>query len=118
MTFFPVLELIDRLAIADVKFKRTGANHEELTWYMNACVSLDMGAIEDLYLELIDVHNKIWNLEAELKSGREAELDLAEIGRRAIEIRDWNRRRIEIKNTVAERLGSTVREIKADHLSQ
>ena len=55
---------------------------------------------------------------SELKSGREAELDLAEIGRRAIEIRNWNRRRIEIKNSVANYFNSPVREIKADHLSQ
>ena len=118
MILFPVIELIDRLAIADVKFARTGANQEELTWYMNQATQLDLDVIEDLYRNLMAIHNQIWELEAELKTGREAELPLEEIGRRAIAIRDHNNRRIAIKNAIAERLGCRVREIKQDHLSQ
>jgi len=30
---FPILELADRLAIAEIKFERTGANQAELDWY-------------------------------------------------------------------------------------
>jgi hypothetical protein len=118
MILFPVIELIDRLAIADVKFKRTGANQEELTWYMNQATKLDLVAIEDLYINLLAIHNQIWDLEAELKTGRETGLPLEEIGRRAIAIRDHNNKRISIKNAIAERLGCGVREIKQDHLSQ
>ncbi len=117
MILFPVIELIDRLAIADVKFKRTGANQQELTWYMNQAAQLDLALIEDLYVNLMAIHNQIWELEAELKTGREAELPLEEIGRRAIAIRDHNNRRISVKNAIAERLGCSVREIKQDHLS-
>ena len=117
--YLPTLsELIDRLSIADVKFARTGANQEELTWYMNQATQLDLDVIEDLYRNLMAIHNQIWELEAELKTGREAELPLEEIGRRAIAIRDHNNRRIAIKNAIAERLGCRVREIKQDHLSQ
>jgi hypothetical protein len=115
---FPIIELIDRLAIADIKFKRTGANQEELTWYMNQATQLDLNVIEDLYINLMAIHNQIWELESELKTGREAELPLEEIGRRAIAIRDHNNKRIAIKNAIAERLGCGVREIKQDHLSQ
>jgi hypothetical protein len=119
MIHFPVIELIDRLAIADVKFKRTnGANAEELTWYMNQAIPLEMESIEDLYINLVSIHNQIWDLEAELKTGREAELALEEIGRRAIAIRDWNNQRIRVKNAIAERLDCPVREIKQDHLSE
>lgn len=114
---FPVIELIDRLAIADVKFKRTGANKEELTWYMNQSTELDLKSVEDLYMNLVDIHNQIWELEAQLKTGREAELPLEEIGRRAIAIRDHNNKRVAIKNAIAERLDCAVREIKQDHLS-
>ena len=32
---FPVIELVDRLAIAEVKFQRTKANEEELQWLKN-----------------------------------------------------------------------------------
>lgn len=118
MIQFPVIELIDRLAIADVKFQRTGANQKELTWYMNQATQLDLHLIEDLYDNLITIHNQIWELEAQLKTGREAELPLEEIGRRAIAIRDHNNKRISIKNAIAARLGCDVREIKQDHLSQ
>lgn len=118
MTFFPVIELIDRLAIADVKFRRTGANQAELAWYMNAATELDLDSVNDLYANLIEIHNKIWDLESELKTGREQQLSLEEIGRRAIEIRNYNNRRISLKNAIAEKLGCGVREIKQDHLSQ
>ena len=119
MILFPVIELIDRLAIADIKFKRTGgANAEELTWYMNQAVVYDIEKIQDLYINLLAIHNQIWELEAELKTGRESELPLEEIGRRAIAIRDHNNKRIAIKNAIAERLGCDVREIKQDHLSE
>jgi hypothetical protein len=119
MILFPVIELIDRLAIADIKFKRTGgANAEELTWYMNQAVVYDIEKIQDLYINLMAIHNQIWELEAELKTGRESELPLEEIGRRAIAIRDHNNKRIAIKNAIAERLGCDVREIKQDHLSE
>lgn len=116
---FPVIELIDRLAIADVKFKRTGgANEEELTWYLNQALPYDLEAINDLYINLVAIHNEIWELEGLLKTGREQELSLEEIGRRAIAIRDHNNKRIAIKNAIAERLSCPVREIKKDHLSE
>ena len=116
---FPVIELIDRLAIADVKFKRTkGANEEELTWYMNQAVKYNLEDIDDLYRNLVEIHNEIWELEGLLKTGREQELSLEEIGRRAIAIRDHNNKRITIKNAIAERLDCPVREIKKDHLSE
>lgn len=115
---FPIIELIDRLAIADVKFKRTGANADELTWYMNQANSIDLASVEDLYVNLVAIHNQIWELESELKTGREASLPLEEIGRRAIAIRDHNNKRVAIKNAIAERFNCPVREIKQDHLSE
>jgi hypothetical protein len=118
MIQFPVIELIDRLAIAEVKFQRTGANQEELSWYMNQATKLDLDNIHQLYNKLVEIHNQIWDLESELKTGREAELPLEEIGRRAIAIRDHNNQRVALKNLIAEHLGCRVREIKQDHLSQ
>ena len=116
---FPLIELIDRLAIADVKFKRTnGANEEELNWYMNQATSFDLDSISDLYADLIAIHTEIWELEALLKTGREQELPLEEIGCRAIAIRDHNNKRIAVKNAIAEKLDCPVREIKQDHLSE
>ena len=115
---FPVIELVDRLAIAEVKFKRTKANEEELLWYMNQALRIDISVIVEEYEQLKEIHNKIWELEGLLKTGRESELSLEEIGRRAIAIRDHNNKRVALKNVMAEKLNCPVREIKRDHLSE
>ena len=115
---FPIIELVDRLAIAEIKFKRTKANEEELLWYINQAVRIDLTLIVDEYENLKTIHNKIWELEALLKTGRESELSLEEIGRRAIAIRDYNNKRVALKNSMAEKLNCPVREIKKDHLSE
>ena len=115
---FPIIELVDRLAIAEVKFKRTKANEEELIWYMNQALRINISEIVNEYEDLKRIHDEIWELEAELKTGREAELALEEIGRRAIAIRDHNNKRVILKNAIAEKLNCAVREIKKDHLSE
>jgi hypothetical protein len=115
---FPIIELVDRLAIAEVKFQRTGANQEELQWYQDQALHINIGEIVNEYEDLKRIHNEIWTLEAELKTGREAELALEEIGRRAIAIRDHNNKRVALKNLMAEKLNCPVREIKKDHLSE
>jgi hypothetical protein len=115
---FPIIELVDRLAIAEVKFKRTKANEEELLWYMNQALRIDLSEIVTEYEQLKEIHNEIWELEGLLKTGREAELSLEEIGRRAIAIRDHNNKRVTLKNIMAEKLNCPVREIKKDHLSE
>ena len=118
MILFPIIELVDRLAIAEVKFQRTKANEAELLWYKDQALFIDLGKVANEYEDLKLIHNKIWSLEAELKSGREAELALEEIGRRAIAIRDYNKKRVILKNRIAEKLNCSVREIKKDHLSE
>jgi len=115
---FPIIELVDRLAIAEVKFKRTKANEEELIWYINQAMRIDLTVIVNEYEDLKRIHNEIWELESELKTGRESELSLDELGRRAIAIRDHNNKRVALKNIMAERLNCPVREIKKDHLSE
>lgn len=115
---FPVIELFDRLAIAEVKWERTKSNQEELNWYANQAEKIDFGLIKPLFESLKEAHNQIWDLEFELKTGVEQNLSLEEIGRRAIKVRDLNAKRISIKNQIAEILECPVREIKRDHLSQ
>ncbi len=118
MNFFPVIELVDRYAIARLKFEKTRANQEELAYYTEALKQFDTKEIQQQLIELLEIHGQIWHLESQLKSGRESELPLEEIGRRAIEIRNLNNQRIKLKNAMAEKLGCTVREIKQDHISQ
>ena len=118
MSFFPVIELFDRLAIAEVKWSRTQSNQEELAWYKTQVLVYDTDLIQEQYQTLKQIHNEIWALEAELKSGHEEQLPLEEIGRRAIAIRNKNNERIKIKNAIADLLGDNVKEIKKDHLSE
>ena len=125
MEFLPVLELIDRLCIARVKHERTqGANQDELDWYEDKYSQLiktltaDQRATLDHNIrEITVIHNRIWDLEWQLKSGVEHLLSMDEIGRRAIAIRDWNNRRITYKNSIAELFALKMREIKTNHLS-
>ena len=118
MNFFPISELVDRYTIAQLKFNLTRANQDELDFYNTQIASIDTTKINEELDELFTIHHCIWNLESELKSGVEHQLSLEEIGRRAIEIRNWNKKRIEIKNLIADKLGSSVKEIKRDHLSE
>lgn len=125
MEFLPVLELIDRLCIARIKYERTkGVNQDELDWYedkyQQLILTLDADQRKTLdhnIQEITVIHNRIWDLEWQLKSGVEHLLSMDEIGRRAIAIRDWNNRRITYKNSIAELFELKMREIKTDHLS-
>lgn len=55
-------------------------------------------AIADLIDRLCICNIKISILEADIRKGKEAELGLEEVGRRALEIRDINRERVALKN--------------------
>ena len=118
---FPVIELVDRYAISKLKFYKTnGANQEEFEFYIRQLdiSGYDIAKIHVELEQLYEIHKQIWNLEAQLKSGKESELSLEELGRRAIMIRNLNGQRIQLKNSMAKQLGCLVREIKKDHLSQ
>lgn len=118
MSFFPIIELVDRYSIACLKYNKTQTNLEELNFYKDQLSKHDIISIQAEIDELYSIHKQIWDLESQLKSGRENELPLEEIGRRAIAIRDLNNKRIKLKNVAAEKLSCTVREIKQDHLSE
>jgi len=117
---FPVIELVDRYAIACIKFKKTsGLNKEELDFYKDQVNKLTLEQVRDQIAELTEIHEKIWDLESELKSGNESNLELEEIGKRAILIRNWNNQRIKIKNNIASVLNQdNVREFKKQHISE
>jgi len=115
---FPVVELLDRLSIAELKFEKTQANQAELDFYRAQVTNLDLSKVRLQMLELGLIHRTIWDLEYLIKSGQEQQLSLDEIGVRALAIRDFNRMRVKLKNTMAEILGDSVQEIKKDHASE
>ncbi len=109
------MELVDRYAIAQVKYNRTGGeNQAELDFYEQQMNGIDKILIWDELQALRVLHDKIWSLEDDFKKSRIDGTDLAEIGRRALEIRDYNQFRAKLKNTVAEKLNDSVREVKTN----
>lgn len=116
---FPVIELVDRYTIARVKYDKTaGANQAELDFYQREISKLNVELIEDELVELENIHRRIWAMEDDFKKCRVDGMDLAEIGRRALEIRDINNHRVQYKNSMALKCNDAVREIKQDHTSE
>ena len=116
---FPIIELVDRYTIARVKYeKTTGANQAELDFYQAQINQLDVYAIQAELFILEDIHRRIWALEDDFKKCKLDGVDLAEIGRRALEIRDINNLRVTYKNSIAEKCNDAVKEIKQDHTSE
>lgn len=109
------MELVDRYTIAQVKHTRTGgANQAELDFYEQQMLGIDKHVIWNELQALKILHDKIWSLEDDFKKCKIDGTELAEIGRRALEIRDYNNFRATLKNTVAEKLNDPVREIKTN----
>lgn len=76
---------------------------EDIKWYIR---------------DLKEVNGQIWNLEADLRKGNEATLGYEEIGRRAIQIRNFNNTRVELKNKVNSILNSGFIDVKGNHGSE
>lgn len=64
---------------------------------------------------LMMANTDVWNLEGDIRKGREGELGLSEVGRRAIEIRKCNTKRIVAVNDINEIFGVDQKEGKFDH---
>lgn len=110
---FPVIEIVDRFAIAQVKFDNTaGANREELEFYTEQMALVGIPVEHHLIIELIEHHRYVWSLEDDIKKGRADSLPLEEIGKRALHVRDVMRKRVELKNSLADLYNDPVREIK------
>lgn len=68
-------------------------------------------------IRLAQMNFEIWNLEHEIRNGGEDKFTLEEIGRRALKIRDLNKKRIEYKNKITELTGIDHKEVKINHHS-
>ncbi len=104
----PINELCDRLTIAELKLERLSAQEPDKTLlskqiaYFWAGVDRNNLQLLELIARLKTINGQMWDLEYDLRKGLDESLGLAEIGRRAIEIRNFNRTRIAVKNQIAE----------------
>ena len=110
---FPVIELVDRYCIAKLKFAKLGNNKEELDFYTDQLHDINFDLIKEEPDKLYKVHEEVWDLEDDFKKFRvEHKYDLAEVGRRALHVRDVMHQRYDLKNLMAEKLNDPVREVK------
>ena len=110
---FPVIELVDRYCIAKLKFAKLGNNKEELDFYTEQLHDIDFQLIQEELDQLYKVHAEVWDLEDDFKKFRvEHMYDLAEVGRRALHVRDVMHQRYDLKNRMADKLNDPVKEMK------
>jgi len=119
----PLPEILDRMSIIKLKIERIGEPHlkKEYEEYKKALEEFKGkgGIIDKNWLEnLYEINKKIWDFESAIRQGKEGELGLEEVGRRALAIRDLNKERISVKNEIVEKTGIGFKDIKMNHASE
>ena len=116
-------DIIDRWAIAKLKAERIGADEskneysffcEGIKELKNKHPQLDWNNYKQ---ELLSIHAQIWVLESGIRQGKMDD-DLMAVGRLALQIREWNRKRIALKNEINATTGEGFQDIKKDHGSE
>ena len=117
----PIGEILDRYSIAILKKERASAENqqeiEDLTQEIESYKETHEEFINEKVDKLIEINGMIWDLESDIRKGREGELGLEEVGRRAIKIREFNKIRVGYKNDVVEVFGEGYKDIKMNHAS-
>lgn len=113
----PISEIADRYSITLLKSERIeGVNlQDELNTYKQ---ELDKyNDIQSFIDRLYNINGEIWDLESDIRRGKENLLGLEEVGRRAIIIRGKNKIRVGIKNEMVEKYEEGFKDIKMNHAS-
>ena len=117
---YPLSELVDRYTILLLKAYRLSNDPivtNEVVKFRTAIDEFEHPRIHEYIRLLMDVNGAIWDLESDIRKGKEGELGLEEVGKRALKIRKLNNERIKIKNRISKTLGD-FEESKIDHASQ
>ena len=112
-------EMVDRYSILLLKSERTGLDVTEERLEYEKYVLHDTYTDIKLWIEKLKVINgRIWDLESDIRRGKEDELGLEEVGRRALMIRNINNERVACKNEITTLYQEGFIETKRDHASQ
>lgn len=124
---YPLDELLDKRSIIQLKIERiSGENprlRKEYDDYSNAIQEYiqenvcSLNQVELWHKKLYEANAGTWDLEADIRKGKEGELGLEEVGRRAIAIRESNRVRVRIKSDIVKKTGIGYGDIKINHAS-
>lgn len=111
-------DIIDRLSILSMKiyFGDEGSISEHRYLEQGLKAYGINGKIVTQAVRLTLMNRFIWELENEMRNGGEDRLGLEEVGRRAIKIRDFNKKRIEYKNILSQ-ISKGFKESKIQHRS-
>jgi len=118
---YPISEILDRYSIGVLKKERLQADNEkeltDLEVVINNYREKNCDFINEYIKLLVDINGKIWDLESDIRKGKEGELGLEEVGRRAIKIRENNKIRVSYKNKIVEVFGEGYKDVKMNHVS-
>jgi len=112
----PISEIVDRFSIACLKNIRAGADNQSEIDLLRHEMS-GYNDIEEFSTKLFEINGKIWDLESDIRKGKEDELGLEEVGRRAIQIRELNKIRVGYKNEMVKKYEEGFEDIKMNHAS-
>ena len=118
----PLPEILDRLSIIQLKIERIGEPHlkKEAEEYEKAIREFEQKGVrvnKEWLINLKIINGKIWDLESDIRKGKEHLLGLEEVGRRAIAIRELNKQRVGLKNKIVEETGLGFKDVKMNHAS-
>jgi|SRR3989338_7967878 len=109
-------EIIDRITILKLKIENGGADFkEELEEYQKALKEFEDRGVKinpEWINELYERNKYQWGLESSLRKLKEKKEDLKEMGKLYIELQISNKKRVAIKNRIAENSGSGFKDIK------
>jgi hypothetical protein len=112
----PISEIADRYSIALLKNERANAENE-LEIYTLHKELVQYSDVMEFVSKLKEVNGKIWDLESDIRKGKEGELGFEEVGRRAIQIRELNKIRVGYKNEMVKKYEEGFEDIKMNHAS-
>lgn len=125
---YPLDELIDKRSIIQLKIERIPDRKTELSEeyedYTSAILEYEKENIAsstdvvEWHEELYKINGQMWDLEADIRVGKEGELGLEEVGKRALAIRNLNSERILVKRDIVARTGIGYKDVKDNHASQ
>ena len=124
----PLSEILDRHSIVRLKIERLSPVQKNSEPLLQKEFLAYSSAIEDLREKGVEVkkewmdglyaiNGRCWDLEADIRQGKEKILGLEEVGRRALLLRDINSERVALKNKITKDSGLGLPEIKTNHAS-
>ena len=114
----PLSEILDRYTITKLKSERTNEDvSDELRTYKKEIDNPDYVERSNQIISFIDrlyeINGELWDTEGDIRNG--VDMPLEEIGRLALQVRDLNCKRNEIKAEIVDTFAEGFKEIKINY---